>query len=208
MLTFALIAMLATLPGGNVYLGTERHLRVDIPRIEASVELDGRLTEPVWSQAARLAGFSQYAPEDGRPARDETEVLVWYSPNAIHFGIRAHAAPGTVRASRSNTRRHRTSFSATSASTRPTTRMRCATIRARACRSLSSRQTERSASPPPWRTRSFRNDWLFSYQPRPGTVLFAGYGNTLANAGTDPLSQDLRRTRDGFFLKLSYLFRM
>jgi hypothetical protein len=58
------------------------------------------------------------------------------------------------------------------------------------------------------RTRSFRNDWLFSYQPRPGTVLFAGYGNTLANPGTDQLPQDLRRTRDGFFLKLSYLFRM
>jgi hypothetical protein len=58
------------------------------------------------------------------------------------------------------------------------------------------------------RTRSFRSDWLFSYQPRPGTVLFAGYGNTLANPGTDPLRPNLRRTHDGFFLKLSYLFRM
>ena len=62
------------------------------------------------------------------------------------------------------------------------------------------------------RTRSFRNDWLFSYQPTPGTVLFAGYGNTLANPvlpDKDAARTDtLRRTRDGFFLKLSYLFRM
>src|SRR5258706_8110439 len=78
---------------GQTYLGTERNLRVDIPRIDATVEVDGRLNEPVWQQAARLSGFSQYAPDDGRPAGDETEVLAWYSPSAIHFGIRAHAAP-------------------------------------------------------------------------------------------------------------------
>ena len=45
-----------------------------------------------------LTGFSQYAPDDGRAANEETEVLVWYSPTAVHFGLRAHAKPGTVRA--------------------------------------------------------------------------------------------------------------
>jgi hypothetical protein len=49
---------------------------------------------------------------------------------------------------------------------------------------------------------------LFSYQPTPGTVLFAGYGNTLANLEEDPRRPRLRRTADGFFLKLSYLFRL
>ena len=83
---------------GLVYQGTERNTRVDVPRIEATVEVDGRLSEPVWQQAARLIGFSQYAPDDGRPAADETEILVWYSPTAIYFGVRAHAAPGSVRA--------------------------------------------------------------------------------------------------------------
>lgn len=57
------------------------------------------------------------------------------------------------------------------------------------------------------RQRSFRNDWLFSYQPTPGTVLFAGYGNALTNAA-DPRARAIRRTRDGFFVKLSYLFRL
>jgi len=56
--------------------------------------------------------------------------------------------------------------------------------------------------------KSFRADWLFSYQPTPGTVLFAGYGNSLANLDEDPRQVRLRRTQDGFFLKLSYLFRL
>lgn len=57
------------------------------------------------------------------------------------------------------------------------------------------------------RQRSFRNDWLFSYQPTPGTVLFAGYGSAMTNAA-DPRERTIRRTRDGFFAKLSYLFRL
>jgi hypothetical protein len=58
--------------------------------------------------------------------------------------------------------------------------------------------------------RSFRGDVLLSYQPTPGTVLFAGYGNTLRDPvdPRDPLVTGLRRAGDGFFLKLSYLFRM
>ena len=70
-----------------------------IPRIEAAVEIDGHLDEPAWSQAARLGGFWQYQPVDGRPAEEQTEVLVWYSPEAIYFGIIAHdTQPGSIRA--------------------------------------------------------------------------------------------------------------
>ena len=57
------------------------------------------------------------------------------------------------------------------------------------------------------RSNQFRFDWLFSYRPNPGTVLFFGYGSTLS----EPRSfrfRELRRTTDGFFLKLSYLFRV
>jgi hypothetical protein len=57
------------------------------------------------------------------------------------------------------------------------------------------------------RQRSFRSDWLFSYQPTPGTVLFAGYGNTLT-AEDAAVQRTMRRTRDGLFLKYSYLIRM
>ncbi|HYK83307.1 MAG TPA: hypothetical protein VEU55_09205, partial [Gemmatimonadales bacterium] len=53
----------------------------------------------------------------------------------------------------------------------------------------------------------FRNDFLFSYKPTPGTVVFVGYGASL----TEPVAfqfQHLSRTSDGFFLKVSYVFRL
>ncbi|HYK82815.1 MAG TPA: DUF5916 domain-containing protein, partial [Gemmatimonadales bacterium] len=81
---------------GRVYNGLARQLDVAIPRIEASVNVDGVLDEPVWRQAALLTGFSQYRPVDSRPAADSTQVLVWYAPDAIYFGIRAYEAHGAV----------------------------------------------------------------------------------------------------------------
>jgi hypothetical protein len=58
-----------------------------------------------------------------------------------------------------------------------------------------------------YRRGRFRADWLFSYQPTPGTVLFAGYGSTL-DSGVSWNLGEMRRANDGFFLKLSYLLRM
>ncbi len=55
-------------------------------------------------------------------------------------------------------------------------------------------------------SNGLRTDWLFSYRPSPGTVFFAGYGNSMTEP--DPLAfRGLRRTADGFFVKLSYLFQ-
>jgi uncharacterized protein DUF5916 len=72
---------------------------VRVPRVEAELTVDGVLDEPVWRQAARLDGFHQYRPVDARPAEDSTVVLVWYSPTAIYFGIRAYdRAPDQVHA--------------------------------------------------------------------------------------------------------------
>ncbi|HZH41094.1 MAG TPA: DUF5916 domain-containing protein, partial [Gemmatimonadales bacterium] len=67
-------------------------------RVDTGVSIDGRLDEPVWSEAAVLRGFSQYLPNDNRPADDSTTVLVWYSPTAIYFGIRAYEDSTGVRA--------------------------------------------------------------------------------------------------------------
>jgi hypothetical protein len=82
-----------------VYSGVARQLDVRPPRIEAGITVDGVLDEPVWREAAVLTGFSQYAPVDGRPAEDSTEVLVWYSATAIYFGVRAFEPHGAVHAS-------------------------------------------------------------------------------------------------------------
>ena len=82
----------------RAYDGRSGALEVEPPRIDRSIEIDGDLSEAVWEQAALLTGFSRYAPVDGEPADHPTTVLVWYSPTAMHFGIRAAAPPGSVRA--------------------------------------------------------------------------------------------------------------
>lgn len=99
--SLALLAHAALAPGDTtaaVYSGRQNQLSVRIPRIEATVQVDGTLDEAVWAQATVLNGFSQYAPNDGLPAADSTQVLVWYSPNAIHFGIRAFESHGAATA--------------------------------------------------------------------------------------------------------------
>jgi hypothetical protein len=74
-----------------------------IPRLEESVTIDGRLEEPAWAKAARLTGFSEYRPVDSQRASERTEVLVWYSPDALHFGIIAHDSdPSSVRATQAD----------------------------------------------------------------------------------------------------------
>jgi hypothetical protein len=72
---------------------------VTVPRVEAEATIDGVLDEPAWQQAARLDRFSQYRPVDSRPAEERTEVLLWYSPSALHVGIVAFDRdPGAIRA--------------------------------------------------------------------------------------------------------------
>jgi hypothetical protein len=85
-------------PNDRIYSGRAGNIQVQAPRVEADITVDGRLDEAVWQQAAVLRDFSRFAPVDGAPAEDATEVLVWYSPTAIHFGIRASEAHGSVHA--------------------------------------------------------------------------------------------------------------
>ncbi len=82
----------------SVYHGRSGQLSARIPTSESTVTVDGNLDEPVWRSAAILTGFSLYSPVDQRPAPDSTEVLVWYSTSAIHFGIRAFEPHGKVAA--------------------------------------------------------------------------------------------------------------
>jgi hypothetical protein len=102
----SLLALVAFAPAPDSlppFNGRAGDIRVPIPRVEARAVPDGWLDEAVWAQAAVLTGFSQYQPVDGRPAEETTEVLVWYAPDAIWFGIRAREAHGNVvRATRAN----------------------------------------------------------------------------------------------------------
>ena len=82
----------------SVYSGRQNQTQVRTPRVDADVKVDGVLDEPAWRQAAVLTGFSQFSPIDGIPSEDSTEVLVWYSATAIHFGVRAYERHGTANA--------------------------------------------------------------------------------------------------------------
>lgn len=73
------------------------------PRLdEINLRLDAVLDEPQWDKAALLTGFSQFFPRDGIPAEDSTQVLVWYSATAIHFGVRAFEPHAAVQATLAN----------------------------------------------------------------------------------------------------------
>ncbi|MDE3153410.1 MAG: hypothetical protein KGL93_14285 [Gemmatimonadota bacterium] len=101
-LVFPFVAAMAPGDSGAVYNARQGHIHARPPRIEADATIDGALTEPAWKQAAVLTGFSQLTPVDGVPADDSTQVLVWYSPTAIYFGIRAFEAHGAAHATLSD----------------------------------------------------------------------------------------------------------
>src|SRR5881409_2060723 len=90
----AVCVVLLCADSAPTYSGRDRQLDVRIPRFEADAVIDGDLADSVWARAARLTGFSQYAPNDGVPAADSTQVLVWYSATAIYFAIRSFEAHG------------------------------------------------------------------------------------------------------------------
>ena len=97
------ILLAASLLSDSAYDGRANRIHIEVPRADTAAAIDGVLDEPVWTRAARLTGFSQYQPVDGRPAEEPTEVLVWYSPEAIWFGIRAREIHGNVvRATKAN----------------------------------------------------------------------------------------------------------
>jgi hypothetical protein len=96
LLLTAFIAVALLQDSAAVYDGRANRVHIDVPRIDTVANIDGSLDEPVWRRAARLNGFSQYQPVDGRPAAEPTEVLVWYAPDAIYFGIRARELHGNV----------------------------------------------------------------------------------------------------------------
>ncbi|MBA3445920.1 MAG: carbohydrate binding family 9 domain-containing protein [Gemmatimonadales bacterium] len=98
MLLTLLLFLYSFIDPPTTYDGRAGKLAVRVPRVEVEPVIDGKLDEEVWGQAAVLTGFSQFSPTDGVPAADSTEVLVWYSPTAILFGIRAFEAHGSVHA--------------------------------------------------------------------------------------------------------------
>ena len=72
-------------------------------RTQTAPDVDGRLDDAVWRNAARITEFVQRRPLDGAPATEPTDVYIAYDSTNIYLGFHAHYSdPGTVRANRAD----------------------------------------------------------------------------------------------------------
>ena len=55
-------------------------------RVRASIDVDGRLDEPVWAEAPPITEFIQEDPAEGEPGTERTEFRVAYGDDAIYIG--------------------------------------------------------------------------------------------------------------------------
>ena len=60
---------------------------VSAVRIREEISFDGRLDEPVWSQALPATDFIQQQPFTGQPAREQTEARFLYDQDKVYIGI-------------------------------------------------------------------------------------------------------------------------
>ena len=56
-------------------------------------------------------------------------------------------------------------------------------------------------------SNNIQADFLFSYRPTPGTLVFIGYGSELSEPERYRF-QSMQRQSDGLFIKMSYVYRL
>ncbi len=90
-LPVALSAVSAVLVGpSETYSGRADEIEIETPAVEqARIDIDGRLDDQAWLQAALLTSFTQFRPVEGTEASQRTEVQVLVDSDAIYFGIKA-----------------------------------------------------------------------------------------------------------------------
>ena len=59
-------------------------------RLEAPLDIDGRLDEPVYAQVAPLDEFIQSIPDEGQPATEHTEFWVMFDDENVYVSARVH----------------------------------------------------------------------------------------------------------------------
>ena len=72
-------------------------------RTQTPPEIDGRLDDAVWRDAARITDFIQRQPADGAPSTEATDVFVAYDSSTIYLAFHAHYTdPSIMRANRTD----------------------------------------------------------------------------------------------------------
>lgn len=57
-------------------------------RLPRAPVFDGKMGDPVWQQAALLKDFTQFEPDNGKPATERTEIRIGYDAEHLYFGVR------------------------------------------------------------------------------------------------------------------------
>ncbi|MFK7739101.1 MAG: DUF5916 domain-containing protein [Planctomycetota bacterium] len=60
------------------------------------IQIDGRLDEPAWRQAASIDGLTAIEPVQGEPSAVRTEVRVLADSKALYIGVRCHDDPAAM----------------------------------------------------------------------------------------------------------------
>ena len=65
-------------------------------RLHGTVAMDGKLDDKAWQDATPITSFTQYVPQEGRPATQRTEIRVLYDDAAIYIGARVYDSLGAA----------------------------------------------------------------------------------------------------------------
>jgi hypothetical protein len=91
---FNLLMLAAALSSGaaqntnNAVAAAEASMQVKAVRLQSAIDIDGKLGEEAWQQAAPHTTFTQRDPNEGQRSTEETEVRVLYDDDAIYVGAR------------------------------------------------------------------------------------------------------------------------
>ena len=86
--------------GGDLasYRGSSGHIQLSPPHVAKGPEIDGRLDDEAWRQAAVLDSFTQNRPIEGVPDTLGTNCLVMYDDQNLYVGFRVVDDPKRVQA--------------------------------------------------------------------------------------------------------------
>lgn len=81
----------------------EESKEIYLTRFLYPIKVDGRLNEYDWKHAAQIKNFYSFRPIDGKPATEQTAVLMGYSKDALYMAVICFdPSPAKIRASITN----------------------------------------------------------------------------------------------------------
>ncbi len=75
--------LMGTLPSAVLSPNCPEDCRLSASYVSQDIQIDGTLNEEAWLNAAIATGFTQYSPNEGDPATQQTEVRVLYGKSEI-----------------------------------------------------------------------------------------------------------------------------